>query len=253
MCVAKLLAITGWVAVALIATPATLADTSNNGPRASFPPFSEDSLAPSNAETVSIVDGALEINDPGLSFARFADQLSKASVEAEATFQDDLVEAIFLGLRVQRSNTLSGYLIDVTRNGSLSLVSLLDGEATVLETATADFDPSTTGLQICFSIQQQGLAAWVWPSGEAQPDTPTISTLLPRPIRYREGQSILGARGGAARFVSATFAGTSARPEIIGLIPLRKELRFRLRWQSVAGRVYRIASVAGNGVPCEVG
>ena len=218
------------------------ADSLRGEPLASFPPFTEDSFLPFDPGTQEIVEGALVLTHPGVAYATYEQRLTDTSITVEAEFADDNAEALFLGLRIQSSSPLSGYVFDLSRNGDVSLITLVSAGDTVLASGNAGFSTDGTPIMICFRLLQQTLAAWVWPKGSEQPAEPTIQTSLEPPVAYTEGRPLIGVRSGAGRFASIDIHGVEYRPINLGFQPLKEEVRLKIDWQSEAGRVYRIES-----------
>ena len=226
----------------LVSIESLLADRLIGEPLASFPPFTEESLLPFAPETQEIVDDALVLTHPGVAYATYEQRLTDTSLVVEAEFADENAEALFLGLRIQARPPLSGYVFDLSRNGDVSLITLISGGDTVLATGNTGFASDGDPIMICFRVVQQSLAAWVWPKGSTQPDEPAIKATLDLPITFTEGRPLVGVRTGAARYSSVTIHGLNYRPINQGFQPLEAEVRLKIDWPSEAGRVYRIDS-----------
>ena len=228
----------GWLTlISILHLPVVHAETLGDVPLASFPPF-DASWQASDPEAQDLTEERLELRTDGLAYAFLEKRLSHTAILAEVQFDD--AEAVFLGIRVQANPPLSGYLLDLSRDGSVSLVTLVDGEDTVLVTGDAGLNSASGSLKMCYRLTAQSLAAWIWPADGEPSEMPTIESLLTEPLRFAEGRPVVGVRGGGAQFSSVEVGGELYRPEILSLEQLEPDVRFRLKWESVANEVYRI-------------
>lgn len=221
----------------LLSVIAAAAGPLQGEPLASFPPFNSP-WPSSDPASQEITDDGLELRTQGVAFAWLDHRLTGTTMLAEVEVDD--ADAVFLAVRVAANPPLSGYVVDVSRNGNVSLAILTDGKDMVLTTGTADVDFTNQSLMLCHRIQGQRLSAWIWSKNSLQPAEPTLETLLTGPPAFEEGRSAIGVRGGGATFSRVEVVAETFRPSVAGVLALNKEFRFRLIWESEPNEVYRI-------------
>ncbi len=222
----------------LLTWSAAAAPLGEETPLFSFPPFDADSWQASNPEDLEITEDALELSTQGVAYAWIESRLTNTTLVTE---MDPLqADAVFLALRVQANPPLSGYVVDISREGMVNLISLVDGDDTLL--ASREFPSGVLGeqLMICHELRGERLRSWIWPKSIPQPQQPTLEALLPAPLAFVEGRAAVGVRGGTATFRKIDVGAQVYRPAILSLLPLKKEPRFNMSWESIPNHVYRI-------------
>ncbi len=208
-------------------------------PLLSFPPFDDEAgWEVSDPEALILEEGRLELRTSGAAFAWREQRLGVSSILAEVRFDD--AEAAFVGVRVQSGSPLSGYVLDLTRLGGVALVQLVGGADTVLQTAAYPEEIEGVTVNFCLRLRGTRLRGWIWPKGQEAPEMPLVEASLPDPPVFAQGRPALGVRGGGAEFLSVKVTGEPFRPTAVGLLPFKREPRFRLTWPSTPGEVYRV-------------
>lgn len=203
-----------------------------------FPPFAEADWQVSEPGALTVNGTTLELSTQGAAYAWLDERLDQTTVFAEIDPMD--ADAVFLGLRVQANPPLSGYVIDLARDGSLILVALDDGDDEVLGSRPLGPAIMEDPLMICHQITGQRLRSWVWPKDGEPTVEPSLEAFLPEPLLFDEGRPAIGVRGGTAEFRRVEVGGAAFRPSVTDILPLEAEPRFIVSWESVPDHVYRI-------------
>ena len=234
----------GCLLVLVLSSSFTVSESLLNEPLASFPPFNDnDSWVSSDPDAQDLTDEQhLELRTAGVAYTFLEERLTNTGILTEVQLDD--AQAVFFGIRVQASTPLSGYLLDLARDGRVSLVTLIGGNDTVLTTEDSGLDPASGPLKVCYRLTGQRLEAWIWATEGTPTEAPTIEITLPEPLTFAEGRPTVGVRTGGASFSSIDVEGETYRPQILNLAQLEPDVRFKLEWDSVTNEVYRIDSSA---------
>ena len=204
----------------------------------SAPPFDEAMWQPSDPTAQDLSAEHLQLRSQGVAYSLVNRRLRDTSILTEFTFHD--AAAAFLGVRVQANPPLSGYVLDLSRQGGIRLLEVIGGEDTDLASGQTGFDLSSGPLMICYRLSGRTLSAWIWPKGGTQPEAPTLQTFLAAPLTFEEGRPLAGVRGGGGRFSSIEVRADVFRPLALGILLLPKEPRFKLSWNSTPNEIYGI-------------